>query len=104
MSEKRCGCVSGEFSVEFPPQRDEIGHRAVAFTIQPVSKIARDLAHATASRSWNTRNRSAPATAPTICAPMKPGASIGRIPANVSLIARPSVMAGLANEVDAVNQ
>jgi hypothetical protein len=35
---------------------------------------------------------------------MKPGASSGRIPANVSLSARAMVTAGLANEVDAVNQ
>ncbi len=34
----------------------------------------------------------------------KAGTSIGRIPANVSLAARASVTAGLANEVDAVNQ
>ena len=35
---------------------------------------------------------------------MKPGASAGRMPANVSLAARASVTAGLANDVDAVNQ
>src|SRR5215831_18156189 len=35
---------------------------------------------------------------------MKPGASDGRMPANVSVAARASVTAGLANEVDAVNQ
>src|SRR5512134_3913986 len=35
---------------------------------------------------------------------MKPGASAGRIPANVSLSERPRVMAGLANEVEEVNQ
>ena len=35
---------------------------------------------------------------------MKPGASAGRIPANVSDAARASVTAGLANDVEAVNQ
>src|SRR3989442_9194110 len=35
---------------------------------------------------------------------MKPGASAGRIPAKVSVAARASVTAGLANEVEAVNQ
>ncbi len=35
---------------------------------------------------------------------MKPGVSIGRIPANVSLADRASVTAGFANDVDAVNQ
>ena len=35
---------------------------------------------------------------------MKPGASAGRMPANVSLAARASVTAGLAKDVDDVNQ
>ena len=35
---------------------------------------------------------------------MKPGASTGRMPTNVSLAARASVTAGLANDVDDVNQ
>jgi len=35
---------------------------------------------------------------------MKTGASAGRMPAKVSLAARAMVTAGLANEVDAVNQ
>ena len=35
---------------------------------------------------------------------MKPGASTGRMPENVFVAARASVTAGLANEVDAVNQ
>jgi hypothetical protein len=35
---------------------------------------------------------------------MKPGASAGRIPAKVSLAARANVTAGLAKEVEAVNQ
>jgi len=42
--------------------------------------------------------------APASCARMKPGASSSRIPANVSLNAWANVTAGLANEVEAVNQ
>src|SRR5262249_4991677 len=44
------------------------------------------------------------AAAPAICATIKPGASAGRIPANVSLAARASVPAGFANDVEEVNQ
>src|SRR5262249_8277317 len=53
-----------------------------------------------------TSHRKSPvaAAAPRSCATMKPGASAGRIPANVSEAARASVTAGLANEVEAVNQ
>ena len=50
------------------------------------------------------RNRTVAAAAPTICAAMNPGASAGRIPANVSVAERASVTAGFAKEVDAVNQ
>src|SRR5258706_8212783 len=42
--------------------------------------------------------------APVSCATRKPGTSLGRMPANVSVIARARVTAGLAKEVDAVNQ
>ncbi len=44
------------------------------------------------------------ATAPTIWAAMKPGACAGWMPENVSVKARATVTAGLANEVEAVNQ
>jgi len=44
------------------------------------------------------------ANAPTNCAPMNAGTSAGRIPENALLSERAIVMAGLANEVDAVNQ
>src|SRR5262249_61277888 len=50
------------------------------------------------------RNSAVAAAAPRNWAAMKPGTSAGRMPANVSLAARASVTAGLANEVDAVNQ
>jgi hypothetical protein len=49
-------------------------------------------------------NRDVAAPAPTSCAAMKAGASAGRMPANVSLAERASVTAGLAKDVDAVNQ
>lgn len=38
------------------------------------------------------------------CAAIKPAASMGRMPANVSLSERATVTAGLAKEVEAVNQ
>ena len=44
------------------------------------------------------------APAPASWATMKPGTSAGRIPANVSVAARASVTAGLANDVEDVNQ
>src|ERR1700686_1403527 len=49
----------------------------------------------------NQRKSKVAAIAPVSCATMKPGASAGRIPAKVSLAARASVTAGLANEVEA---
>ena len=52
----------------------------------------------------NHRNTAAAARAPTICAPMKAGAEVGAMPAKVLLRARASVTAGLAKEVEAVNQ
>ena len=51
----------------------------------------------------NQRKSSVAAAAPMSCANMKPGASLGRIPAKVSLAHRARVTAGLANEVDDVN-
>lgn len=50
------------------------------------------------------RKSSVAAIAPASCATMNPGASAGRMPANVSDAARASVTAGLANEVEDVNQ
>jgi hypothetical protein len=50
------------------------------------------------------RKRTVAAKAPINCVTIKPGASSGRIPANVSVNALASVTAGLAKEVDAVNQ
>jgi len=44
------------------------------------------------------------APAPKSWTMMKPGASLGRIPANVSLAERARVTAGFANDVDDVNQ
>src|SRR5579863_4646899 len=50
------------------------------------------------------RSRSVAATAPAICAAMNAGASTGRTPENVFETERASVTAGLANDVDDVNQ
>jgi len=50
------------------------------------------------------RNSSVAAVAPRSCAATKPGTSAGLIPAKVSEAERASVTAGLANEVELVNQ
>jgi hypothetical protein len=50
------------------------------------------------------RNRSVAAAAPHSWAAMNPGTFIGRIPAKVSLAHRASVTAGLAKDVEEVNQ
>jgi hypothetical protein len=56
-------------------------------------------------RAGTSQRKSAvAATPPTICATMNAGASLGRMPANVSVIARAIVTAGFAKDVDAVNQ
>ena len=53
----------------------------------------------------NSQPPSTPAaSAPRICATMNPGTSDGAMPAKVSLSERAMVTAGLAKDVDAVNQ
>ena len=52
----------------------------------------------------NQRNRAVAANAPSNWAAMKPGVSTGRMPAKVSEAALARVTAGLAKEVEAVNQ
>ena len=52
----------------------------------------------------NQPNSAVAAVAPSSCAAMNNGASIGRIPANVSVKDRAMVTAGLANDVDGTNQ
>src|SRR5712691_7570630 len=49
-------------------------------------------------------NSNVAAAAPSSCANMKPGVSIGRIPTKESLADRARVTAGLANDVEDVNQ
>ena len=56
------------------------------------------------SDGTSQRKRIVAAEAHRNCAATKPGVSPGRIPANVSVNARASVTAGLAKEVEAVNQ
>ena len=48
--------------------------------------------------------RKTAASAPTICAAMKAATPVGAIPADVSESERAMVTAGLAKDVDAVNQ
>src|SRR5262245_23084579 len=55
-------------------------------------------------RGSSQRHTSVVAAAPSNCARMNAATSSGRIPAKVLLAARASVTAGLAKEVDAVNQ
>lgn|SRR4029077_829139 len=52
----------------------------------------------------NQRNRAVAPAAPTNCAATKLGTSAERMPLNVSVAALARVTAGLAKEVDAVNQ
>lgn len=52
----------------------------------------------------NHRKSAVAAAAPSNCAAMNPGASVGRIPEKVSVIALAIVTAGFANDVEAVNQ
>src|SRR5215469_8775107 len=49
-------------------------------------------------------NNAVAAAAPNNCAVTKPGTSAGRMPLKVSVAALARVTAGLANDVDAVNQ
>src|SRR6187397_2390000 len=64
----------------------------------------REAGHDAAWRSAKIRSNNAPATPPTSCARMNPGASAGRMPAKVSDKERPTLIAGFAKDVDAVNQ
>jgi hypothetical protein len=79
-------------SVAIQQQWDELKRtlRGVGFDLSGPSAIARCKKKA--------------ALAPTNCAMMKAMTPLGAIPANVSEKPRAIVTAGLANEVDAVNQ
>jgi hypothetical protein len=59
---------------------------------------------ATLSRKRSAVAMACPTMAPTHCAAMKGATPPGSIPANVGVIARAMVTAGLANDVEAVNQ
>lgn len=62
-------------------------------------------AEAFASLSWNrSRAVTVAAIAPSNCANTNQGTPLGLIPAKVLVNARASETAGLANEVEAVNQ
>src|SRR4029079_13027083 len=77
-----------------PSQLVQVGECAVAIPIETFGAL-----HARTGGSANRRSSHAPAAAPTNCAAMNPGTSAGWMPANVSLNERPTVIAGLANEV-----
>ena len=53
---------------------------------------------------YRARTRPAPSTPPMSWAITKPGTEAGLMPAKVSLNIRPTVTAGLAKEVEEVNQ
>ena len=55
-------------------------------------------------RDRGRRRRPRPTVAPTICAAMNGATEIGAIPAKLSENIRPTVTAGLANDVELVNQ
>src|SRR5262249_31080308 len=74
------------------------GHRLASIPFPTTSRV--DLR----SLGTSQRTRAVAAVAPISCASTNPGTSVGRIPANVSLAARAIVTAGLANDVEAVNQ
>src|SRR2546422_817817 len=77
--------------------------------IWPRAQAARSAGLATgreiADRAGTSQRKSAVASAaPRSCATMKLGTSAGRMPAKVSVSARAMVTAGLAKDVEAVNQ
>ena len=84
-------------------QRGQVGAHAFAFAVETVGEPD-GVSHAAAFCSASRRNSIAPTTAPASCAAMNPGASAGRMPAKLSVSERPSVIAGFAKEVEAVNQ
>src|SRR6185295_5494925 len=80
-------------------------HGVRRWTSRPLTARGRTTSGADrGSAGTSHRKRAVAAAAPRSCATMNPGASAGRIPANVSEAARASVTAGLANDVEAVNQ
>ena len=83
--------------------QEALGHLAPRRVVVHETHATR-VSHQARRRRASQRNSAVAAAAPTSCATMNPGASAGRMPANVSVAARASVTAGLANDVDAVNQ
>ena len=89
--------------IELLPQGRQVGSHAFALAVEAVGECD-GVSHAAAFCSASRRNSIAPTTAPASCAAMNPGASAGRMPAKLSVRERPSVIAGFAKEVEAVNQ
>ena len=84
------------FCHEMDQAEQEQFHREVGKWIDWYDEVADD-------RSSQPRTAAA-VTAPISWAPMNAGAFAGAMPLNVSVNERARVTAGLANEVDAVNQ
>ena len=80
-------------------------HANSTVVIEPASVTSGTLSRDGSSAAGvSQRSRSAADIPPSTCATTNPGTSPGRMPAKVSVNARAIVTAGLANEVDAVNQ
>src|SRR3954447_147544 len=89
------GLPAGDFTVtrnSFDPRGEDQGWASTT------SSAARP------ASGYNASTSAAPAAAPTSCAARKAGTEAGAIPANVSEKIRPMLTAGLANDVEEVNQ
>jgi hypothetical protein len=81
------------------------GHRFELLRLCRSAKGANDyIVCCLAAAGYSQQNTIVAAAAPNNCAMMKPGASAGRMPAKVFVAARAKVTAGLAKEVEDVNQ
>ena len=94
---------SAKPGIESLLQGGQVGSHAFAFTIETLGE-ADCIGHAATFRCARTRNSIVPATAPTSCAAMNAGTSSGRMPVKLFVSERPIVIAGFANDVEAVNQ
>src|SRR6185369_17085696 len=102
----KCSCTEHlEASSTQPPQQVLANDTASRIARAQKQKLVGSDFHYLLSRvGINQRNKTVATIPPASWARTKPGASTGRIPAKVSLSERATVTAGLANEVEAVNQ
>jgi hypothetical protein len=92
---------------ELPVHRNKTLYGGMAYgtsTCATTSTGAADFTPVGESDGHNHRTSQTLAIAPAPWATTNPGTSAGRMPAKVSVRARASVTAGLAKDVDAVNQ